>query len=57
MAAEEEKGLKKEKSEADSNKKSTKKNDKEEERQKWLEEVKDDPYIGEARRVLTDMRQ
>ncbi len=57
MAAEEEKGLKKEKSEADSNKKSAKKNDKEEERQKWLAEVKDDPYIGEARRVLTDMRQ
>jgi carboxyl-terminal processing protease len=25
------------------------------ERQKWLEEVKDDPYIGEAKRVLGDM--
>jgi carboxyl-terminal processing protease len=32
-----------------------KKENKEDERQKWLEEVKDDPYIGEAVRVLADM--
>lgn len=25
------------------------------ERQKWLEEIKDDPYVGEAMRVLRDM--
>ena len=33
-------------------KKGAKKGD---DRQKWLEEVKDDPYIGEATRVLVDM--
>jgi len=31
------------------------KDNKEDERVKWLEEVKDDPYIGEAGRVLVDM--
>ncbi len=30
---------------------------KKDERLKWLEEVKDDPYIGEAMRVLVDMSQ
>ena len=30
---------------------------KEDDRLKWLEEVKDDPYIGEAMRVLGDMNQ
>jgi carboxyl-terminal processing protease len=32
-----------------------KKGDKEEERLKWLEEIKDDPYIGESMLVLVDM--
>jgi carboxyl-terminal processing protease len=42
------------KKEARKGKKENKEN-KEDERQKWLEEVKDDPYIGEAVRVLADM--
>ncbi len=42
------------KKEARKGKKENKEN-KEDERLKWLEEVKDDPYIGEAVRVLADM--
>ncbi len=36
-------------------KKEKNKENKDNEREKWLEEVKDDPYIGEAARVIADM--
>jgi len=50
MGEEAENGAKK----GDDAEKGAKKGD---DRLKWLEEVKDDPYIGEAKRVLVDMAQ
>ncbi|MCX5869305.1 MAG: carboxy terminal-processing peptidase [Deltaproteobacteria bacterium] len=50
MGEEPEKGAKK----GEDAKKGAKKGD---DRLKWLEEVKDDPYVGEAKRVLMDMTQ
>ncbi len=56
MGADEEKSRKFEANDSGNGQKKKKKNSKEDDRQKWLEEVNDDPYINEAKKVLNDMR-